>query len=69
MKEGELTDEADLRLYTVPEVYGYLRISKWKLYTLIHSRKLQSVKIGSRRLIPRKALHLYLEQLDSEAAY
>src|SRR5438874_2515443 len=42
---------------TVAEACAVLRISKWTLYELIRSRKLRTVKIGARRVIPISAVH------------
>lgn len=55
-------------LLTVPEAAQRLRISKWMLYTLIRSRQLRTVKIGSRRLVRVSALADYLARLEDEAA-
>lgn len=55
------------KLLTVAEAAGYLRISKWMLYNLIRSRRLRSIKIGDRRLIPVAALHDFLVELEEIA--
>ncbi len=55
-------------LLTVPETATRLRVSKWMIYNLIRSRRLRTVRIGSRRLVPATALHDFLRQLDEEAA-
>jgi excisionase family DNA binding protein len=55
-------------LLTVPEAAARLRISKWMLYNLIRSRKLRTVKIGDRRLVPVAALRDFLAALEDEAA-
>ena len=51
---------------TVAEACTVLRISKWTLYELIRSRKLQTVKIGARRVIPMSAVHALLDRLGGE---
>ncbi|PWU49661.1 hypothetical protein DLE60_00870 [Micromonospora globispora] len=38
------------------------------LYNLIRSRRLRSVKIGDRRLIPVTALRSFLASLEEDAA-
>jgi hypothetical protein len=43
-----------------------LRISKWSLYELIRSRQLETVKIGSRRVVPVAAVHALLDRLRGE---
>jgi excisionase family DNA binding protein len=50
-------------LLTVPEACATLRVSRWTLYRLIHTRQLSTVKIGSRRLIPASALREFLDRL------
>lgn len=53
-------------MLTVAEACAHLRISKWTLYRLMQSGKLKSVKIGSRRLIPARAITKFIEQLEIE---
>lgn len=53
-------------MLTVAEACAQLRISKWTLYRLIQSGQLASVKIGSRRLIPMRAITKFIEQLEEE---
>jgi excisionase family DNA binding protein len=55
-------------LLTVPEAADRLRVSKWMLYNLIRSRRLRSVKIGDRRLVPVVALQEFLISLQEDAA-
>jgi excisionase family DNA binding protein len=55
-------------LLTVPEAAQRLRISKWMLYNLIRSRRLRTVKIGSRRLVRVSAITAYLAELEDEVA-
>ena len=55
-------------LLTVPEAAERLRVSKWMLYNLIRSRKLRTVKIGSRRLVRVSAIAEYVASLEDEAA-
>jgi excisionase family DNA binding protein len=54
-------------LLTVREAYLRLRISKWKLYDLIRSRKLVTIQIGRRRLVPVDAVRVYIQQLARES--
>ena len=55
-------------LLTVPEAAARLRVSKWMIYNLIRSRRLRTVKIGDRRLVPVAALRDFLAALEEEAA-
>lgn len=54
-------------LLTVAEACAELRISKWTLYQYIRSRQLASIKLRSRRVIPRSAIHELIERLKIEA--
>jgi excisionase family DNA binding protein len=58
-------DPAD-ELLTIAEACAELRVSKWTLYQYIHSRQLASVKLRSRRLIPRSAIRVLVEKLTIE---
>lgn len=53
-------------LLTVAEACAYLRVSKWKLYRLIKSRALKSVKIGNRRRIRMESIQEFIDQLEAE---
>jgi len=55
-------------LLTVAEAAERLRISKWLLYEQIRSRRLRTVKIGARRLVPPDALAEYVANLLAEEA-
>jgi excisionase family DNA binding protein len=57
----------DIDLLTVTEAAQRLRISKWLLYNLIRSRRLKSIKIGDRRLIPVAAIREFLAELGEAA--
>jgi excisionase family DNA binding protein len=48
---------------TVPEACAMLRISRWTLYELIRSRQLETVKIGSRRVIPVAAIRAFIDRV------
>jgi excisionase family DNA binding protein len=53
-------------LLTVVEACQVLRIGRWMLYRLIHTRRLETVKIGRRRLIPAGAIQELVERLRAE---
>lgn len=55
-----------IELLTVAEACAELRVSKWTLYQYIHSRQLATIKLRSRRLIPRSAIRDLIERLKIE---
>ncbi|MBN9630371.1 MAG: helix-turn-helix domain-containing protein [Actinobacteria bacterium] len=54
---------ADDLVYTVAEVSERLKISLWMVNKLIRERKLRSIQIGARRLVPASDLEEYLREL------
>ncbi len=50
-------------LYTVEETGDLLRISRWKVFELIRTKQLRSVKIGGLRRIPATAVEEYIARL------
>lgn len=55
-------------IYTVEETAQVLKISRWKVFDLIRTNQLQSVKIGGLRRIPHIAIDSYIARLLEEAA-
>ncbi|MET9998839.1 helix-turn-helix domain-containing protein [Streptomyces microflavus] len=53
---------------TVPEVMRALRLSRFKVYDLIRSRQLKSIKIGRCRRVPADALRTFIDHQLEEAA-
>jgi len=51
---------------TVVEACQVLRISRWMLYRLIHSRRLETIKIGRRRFVPAAAVQEFIDRLRAE---
>lgn len=54
---------ADDLVYTVAEIADRLKISLWMVNKLIRERKLRSIQIGARRLVPARDLEEYLREL------
>ena len=54
--------------YTVPEVMELTRLGRWKVYDLIRSGELLSVKIGRDRRIPAAAVQAFAEGLVDRVA-
>ncbi|WP_298457884.1 helix-turn-helix domain-containing protein [uncultured Cellulomonas sp.] len=50
-------------LYDVPETMALLNLSRTQLYELIRSRRLVTVTVGRRRLVPRAAIDDYVAEL------
>lgn len=57
----------DKPLYRIPEVIELLPLSRSKIYELIRSGRLRSVKEGSSRLVTKSALADYVALLEQEA--
>jgi excisionase family DNA binding protein len=53
-------------VYTVEEAAQVLKISRWKVFDLIRTNQLRSVKIGGSRRIPHTAIEDYLTHLMAE---
>ena len=53
----------DKLLYRVSEVATYLSISRSKVYELLKSGQLQSVRIDRTRLVRKADLEVYVESL------
>ncbi|MEP7740154.1 helix-turn-helix domain-containing protein [Nocardioides sp. 31GB23] len=53
----------DKLLYRVPEVAAYLSISRSKVYELLKSGQLQSVRIDRTRLVRKADLEVYVKSL------
>ena len=54
-------------MYRVEEAAEAMRLSRSRLYELIRSGQLRSVKCGRRRLVPVSALAEYADRLDGVA--
>ena len=55
-------------LLKVEEVAEMLNLGRSKLYSYILSGELRSVKVGRRRLIPRDAVHEFVERLQQASS-
>jgi excisionase family DNA binding protein len=56
-------------MYRVPEAVELTSIGRSRLYELMASGELESVKLGNARLIPHDALLTLVARLREEAAY
>jgi excisionase family DNA binding protein len=55
-------------VYRVEEVARVLKVGRTKVFDLIRSGELSSVKIGGSRRIPARSVNDYLSRLIAEAA-
>jgi excisionase family DNA binding protein len=58
----------DKALYRVPEAARRLSLSRSRVYELINSGRLRSVREGRTRLVPASAIAEYVALLEREAA-
>jgi excisionase family DNA binding protein len=66
---GNLKEETvSVVIYTVEEAAQVLKISRWKVFDLIRTNHLRSIKIGGLRRIPHIAIDEYIARLMEEAA-
>jgi len=59
----DVRPEHDALLYPIAEAAALLGISRSNLYCLMRAGEVRSVRIGSRRLIPRTALESFVDTL------
>jgi len=56
--------QEELQLMNIDQVCDALNMGRWKVYDLISSKKLSTVKIGTRRLVRVSALRDFIQQLE-----
>lgn len=61
------TASVDRLMYSPIEAAWQLSVSRARLYELMSEGQIRSVKIGTRRLIPRQALIEFVESLQAAA--
>ena len=54
-------NEDDKLLLTVNDAMHMMSISRGTMYSLINSGSIESLKIGSKRLIPKDSIEKYIE--------
>ncbi|MCP2340578.1 helix-turn-helix domain-containing protein [Actinomadura rupiterrae] len=60
--------DSQVKLMTVPEVMAVLNLGRCKVYDLIRSGALESVKVGRARRVPADAIDMFITHLREEAA-
>ncbi|MFK5598329.1 excisionase family DNA-binding protein [Methylobacterium sp. HMF5984] len=66
--QGDLRASPEKLAYTVPQALYVTGLGRTTIYALIAERKLRTIKVGSRTLIPADSLRGYLASLEQEAA-
>lgn len=61
---GEFSRAPNARLNEVEDVMERLCVGRSTVFALLASKRLRSVKIGRRRLVPEQALIDFIAQLD-----
>lgn len=66
--QGDLRASPDKLAYTMAEALYATGLGRSTLYVLISEKKLRTIKVGSRTLIPADSLRGFLASLEMEAA-
>ncbi|GJE13381.1 helix-turn-helix domain-containing protein [Methylobacterium longum] len=66
--QGDLRASTEKLCFTVPEACFSTGLSRSTIYILLQQKKLRSIKIGSKTLIPADSLRSFLNSLEAEAA-
>ena len=56
----------DKRLFTVPQTQIILELGRTRIWALIASGEIESVRIGRSRRIPTEAIDRYIERLRAQ---
>lgn len=62
--DGNSTPGREQRLFTIPQAADVLSLGKSTVWQLVHSGRIESVKIGTARRIRREALDAYVNSLQ-----
>jgi excisionase family DNA binding protein len=63
----EALAEAVARLHNIERAQERLGVGRSKIFELIASGELRSVRVGRRRLVPEQAIRDFVAQLDKQA--
>lgn len=66
--QGDLRASTEKLAYTLPEALYATGLGRSTIYLLISERKLRTIKVGTRTLIPADSLRGFLASLEMEAA-
>jgi excisionase family DNA binding protein len=61
--EGDTMNTDSQLLLSVEEAAGILRLGRTRTYELVMTRKIQSIKVGRRRLVVRSSLYDFVQTL------
>jgi excisionase family DNA binding protein len=59
---GPSGDISEVKFLTVAEVATVMRVSKMKVYRLVHAGELPAVRVGRSFRVPEQAVHEYLRE-------
>lgn len=65
---GDLRASTEKLAYTIGEAQYATGLGRTTLYALVAEKKLRTIKVGARTLIPADSLRGYLASLEQEAA-
>lgn len=66
--QGHLRASTEKLCFTVQETCFSTGLSRSMIYILLQQKKLRSIKVGNKTLIPADSLRDYLTSLEMEAA-
>ena len=66
---NQITPPFEDRIFTVPEVSAYLKISKSKIYYLVSKQEIPHLKIGRNVRIRQKDLQVWMEKQISQLSF
>lgn len=65
---GDLRAPTEKLAYTIVEAQYATGLGRTTIYSLVAEKKLRTIKVGNRTLIPADSLRGYLASLEQEAA-
>lgn len=65
--QGDLRASTEKLCFTIPEACFSTGLGRSTIYVLLQQKKLRSIKVGSKTLIPADSLRGYLNSLEEAA--
>ncbi|GJD95217.1 helix-turn-helix domain-containing protein [Methylobacterium iners] len=66
--QGDLRASTEKLAYTITEAIHATGLGRTTIYALVAEKKLRTIKVGARTLIPADSLRGFLASLEQEAA-